>query len=141
MRSRNYPASPGGGPHSAHDSPIGPTPRTGPGYRRRVISWPHRTVGISLAASSLLGAGVRYGHVVLGRRRWLHHALYAATLTSSAGAAAVDAARARPTWPVAACTLGVLAALPATGGGSTAHLWVAAVATATYVVGTVVVTR
>lgn len=106
-----------------------------------MISRPHLSVGVSLVASSLLGAGVRSGRLDLGRRRWLHHALYAVTLASSLSAAVVDAVRGHPTWRVAAGTFGVLAVLPATGGGSHAHLMVAGSASATYVVGTIVVAR
>jgi len=56
-------------------------------------------------------------------------------------AVAVDAARGRPTWPVAAGTLGLLAVLPVTGGGSNSHLMVAGMASAVYLVGTLVVAR
>ncbi len=84
---------------------------------------------------------MRCGRLDLGRQRWLHHALYAATLASSAGATVADGARGRPTWPVAASTLGVLASLPATRGGSNAHLLVAGAASAVYLVGTVAVVR
>ncbi len=74
----------------------------------------HASVGVALAASSLLGAGVRSGRVELGERRWLHHVLYAASLATAAGAAITDGRTGRPTWPAAAATLGVLAVLPAT---------------------------
>lgn len=112
-----------------------------PGYRRRVISWQHLSVGATLAASSLLGTSVRTGRLDLGRQRWLHHALYAATLASAVGATVVDGAKRRPTWPIAAGTLGVLALLPATKGGSNAHVAVAAAASTVYVAGTIAVTR
>jgi len=128
--------------------PIGPVPidrdggsAAGLRYSRRVISWPHLSIGVTLAASSLLGAGVRSGRLELGGRGWPHHVLYAATLVSSVSAATVDAARGRPTWPVAAGTLGLLAFLPATGGGSDAHLMVAGAASVAYLAGTIVVTR
>lgn len=111
------------------------------GYRRRVISWQHLSVGATLAASSLLGTSVRTGRLDLGRQRWLHHALYAATLASAVGAAAVDGIKGRPTWPIAAGTLGVLTLLPATKGGSNAHVAVAATASTVYIVGTIAVRR
>lgn len=111
------------------------------GYRRRVTSWQHRSLGATLVASSLLGASVRSGRVDLGPRRWLHHALYAATVASAVGATVADGVKRRPTWPVAAGTLGVLAMLPSTKGGSKAHLAVAATASAVYVAGTIAVTR
>ena len=106
-----------------------------------MISLPHLSVGTALAASSLLGAGVRSGRVDLGERRWLHHALYAASLAAATGAAAVDSARGHPTWPVAASTLGVLLVLPATRGGSSAHVAVAIAASTVYAVGTIAVRR
>jgi hypothetical protein len=71
----------------------------------------------------------------------LHHALYAASLGTTAGAALVDAMNGRPTWPVAAGTFGVLALLPATRGGSTGHLAVAIAASSLYTVGTVSTAR
>jgi hypothetical protein len=106
-----------------------------------MISLAHLSAGTALAASSLLGLGVRTGHLELGRRRWLHHALYAASLGTTAGAALVDAMNGRPTWPVAAGTFGVLALLPATRGGSTGHLAVAIAASSLYTVGTVSTAR
>jgi hypothetical protein len=84
---------------------------------------------------------VRSGRIDLGDRRWLHHALYATSLAAAAGAAVVDGARARPTWPVDATALGVLLLLPATRGGSGAHVAVAIAATAVYGVGTIVTSR
>jgi len=111
------------------------------GYRRSVISRPHLLLGVALTASSALGASVRSGHLDLGRRRWLHHALYAASLMSAVGASTIDAARGRPTCPVSAGTLAVLAVLPSTRGGSQRHVVVAAVASSVYVIGTVVVIR
>jgi hypothetical protein len=62
-------------------------------------------------------------------------------LASAVGAIVADRAKRRPTWPIAAGTLGVLALLPATKGGSNAHVGVAATASAVYVVGTIAVTR
>jgi len=111
------------------------------GYRRRVISRPHISVGVALAASSLLGANVRSGRLDLGRQRWLHHALYAASLATAVGATVIDGSKRRPTWPVAASTLGVLALLPATKGGSGPHMAVAAAASIVYVAGTAFVSR
>ena len=102
-----------------------------------MISLPHLSVGATLAASTLLGVGVRSGRIDLGERGWLHHALYAASLAAATGAAVVDAARGRPTWPVAATTLGVLALLPTTRGGSCAHVSVAIAASAVYAAGTI----
>jgi hypothetical protein len=104
-----------------------------------VISMAHVSVGGALAASSLLGIGVRSGQVRLGRWRWLHHGLYATSLVAAATATTVDGARRRPTWPVAAATLGVLALLPTTHGGSRPHIGVATTATAVYVIGTAAV--
>jgi hypothetical protein len=101
-----------------------------------VISRPHISVGVALAASSMLGASVRSGRLDLGQQRWLHHALYAATLASALGAAVVDGRQRRSTWPIAAGTLGVLTLLPATKGGSGRHLAVAAAASLFYVAGT-----
>lgn len=106
-----------------------------------MISWQHLSVGATLAASSWLGASVRIGRLDLGRQRWLHHALYATTLASAVGATVVDGIKGRPTWPIAAGTLGVLALLPATKGGSNAHVAVAATASTVYVAGTIAVTR
>ena len=106
-----------------------------------MISMPHLSVGTALAASTLLGVGVRSGRIDLGERRWLHHALYAASLATATGAAVVDAARGRPTWPVAASTLGVLVLLPATRGGSGAHVAVAIAASTVYTLGTISVLR
>jgi hypothetical protein len=106
-----------------------------------MISLAHVSAGTALAASSLLGVGVRTGRLDLGGRRWLHHALYAASLGTAAGAALVDAATGRPTWPVAAGTLCVLALLPATRGGSTAHIGVAVAASSVYAVGTIATMR
>jgi hypothetical protein len=106
-----------------------------------VNSWPHASVGAALAASSVLGIGVRTGRIRLGRRRWLHHALYAASLTAAGGAAIVDRARERSTWPVAAATLGVLLTLPTTHGGTRPHIGIATAAATVYVVGTAVVSR
>jgi hypothetical protein len=102
-----------------------------------MISLPHLSVGAALAASSLLGVSVRSGWIDLGERRWLHHALYATSLAAATGAAVVDAVRGRPTWPAAASTLGVLAVLPATRGGSRSHVAVAIAATTVYAVGTI----
>ncbi len=102
-----------------------------------MTSWQHLSVGATLAASSLLGASVRTGRLELGRQRWLHHALYATTVASAVGAIVVDGATRRPTWPIAAGTLGVLALLPATKGGSHAHVAVAATASTVYVAGTI----
>lgn len=110
-------------------------------YRRRVISWPHISVGAALAASSLLGASVRTGRLDLGRQRWLHHALYATSLATAVAATLIDGSKRRPTWPVAAGTLGVLALLPATKGGSGPHVAVAAAASVVYVAGTALVSR
>jgi len=106
-----------------------------------VISRPHVLLGVALTASSALGSSVRSGRLDLGRWRWLHHALYAASLTSAVGASGIDAARGRPTWPVAAGTLTVLAVLPTTRGGSRSHVAVAATASAVYLIGTVAVAR
>jgi hypothetical protein len=106
-----------------------------------VISRPHISVGVALAASSLLGASVRTGRLDLGRQRWLHHALYAASMATALGATVIDRRKHRPTWPVAAGTLGVLTLLPATHGGSGPHLAVAAASSAVYVVGTAFVSR
>jgi hypothetical protein len=106
-----------------------------------VISGAHIAVGGALAASSLLGIGVRTGHIRLGRRRWLHHALYAASLTAAGGATVVDRSRDRPTWPVAAATLGVLLTLPTTHGGTRPHVGIATAAATVYVVGTAAVSR
>jgi hypothetical protein len=102
-----------------------------------MISAVHVSVGTALAASSLLGVAVRTGHVDLGARRWPHHSLYAASVITAASATLVDAGRGRSTWPAAASTLGVLAVLPATRGGSTAHVVVAVAATSVYVAGTI----
>jgi hypothetical protein len=110
-------------------------------YLEHMVSFAHVSAGAALAASSLLGVAVRTGLVDLGGQRWLHHALYAASLGTTAGAALVDAMNGRPTWPVAAGTLGVLTLLPATRGGSTGHVAVALAATAVYGVGTVATTR
>lgn len=101
-----------------------------------MISRPHVSVGVALAASSLLGLSVRTGRVTLGRRRWLHHGLYATSLATAAGATVFDGARGRSTWPVAAATLGVLMVLPATSGGTRPHIAVAAAAATLYVAGT-----
>jgi hypothetical protein len=106
-----------------------------------MISIAHGSAGTALAASSLLGLGVRTGRLDLGSRRWLHHALYAASIGTAAGATLLDAVSGRPTWPVAAGTLGVLALLPATRGGSTGHVAVALAASAVYAVGTIATTR
>lgn len=106
-----------------------------------MISLTHLSVGTTLAASSLLGAGVRTRRIDLGERRWLHHALYATSLAAAAGATVVDAARGRPTWIVAASTLGVLVVLPTTRGGSGPHVAVAVVASAVYTAGTIGVLR
>jgi hypothetical protein len=102
-----------------------------------MTSLPHLGVGTALAASSLLGIGVRSGRVDLGEFRWLHHALYATSLAAAAGAAVADGARGRSTWPVAAGVLGVLALLPTTRGGSGRHVAVAVAASTVYVVGTI----
>ena len=102
-----------------------------------MMSLPHLSVGTALAASTMLGVGVRSGRIDLGERRWLHHALYAASLAAATGASVVDAARGRPTWPVAASTLGVLLVLPATRGGSGAHVAVAIAASTVYAAGTI----
>lgn len=122
-------------PHEVDDG--GEWGRAGSGYRRRMISLPHLCVGTTLAASTLLGAGVRSGRIDLGERRWLHHALYAGSLAAATGAAVADAARGRPTWPIAASTLGVLVLLPATRGGSGAHMAVAIAASTVYAAGTI----
>ena len=106
-----------------------------------MISWPHISVGAALAASSLLGANVRTGRLDLGRQRWLHHALYATSLATAIGATVIDGSNRRPTWPVAASTLVVLALLPATKGGSGPHRAVAAAASVVYVAGTAFVSR
>ena len=106
-----------------------------------MTSWQHLSVGATLAASTLLGTSVRTGRLDLGRHHWLHHALYASTLASAAGATVVDGINGRPTWPIAAATLGVLALLPATKGGSSAHIGVAAAASTVFVLGTIAVTR
>lgn len=106
-----------------------------------MISLPHLSAGTALAASSLLGVGVRSGRVDLGERRWLHHVLYATSLATATGATVVDAARSHPTWPVAASTLGVLLLLPTTRGGSGAHVAVAIAASTVYAVGTISVLR
>ena len=106
-----------------------------------MISVPHLSVGTTLAASTLLGAGVRSGRIDLGKRHWLHHALYAASLAAATGAAVVDATKGRPTWPVAASTLGVLLVLPATRGGSGAHVAVAFAASTVYALGTISIQR
>ncbi len=101
----------------------------------------HAGAGAALAASSLLGVAVRSGRIELGERRWLHHLLYATSLATAAGAAVSDGRRGRPTWPVAAATLGVLAVLPLTRGGSVLHTTVAVIASVTYVGGTRATTR
>ena len=106
-----------------------------------MVSLAHGGVGVSLAASSLLGVGVRSGHIDLGSRRWLHHVLYATSLATAAGATVADVRRGRPTWPVAAATLAVLAVLPTTRGGSTGHLAVALAASAVYAGGTLSTAR
>ena len=106
-----------------------------------MITWAHLSVGTTLAASTLLGAGVRSGRIDLGERHWLHHALYATSLAAATAAAVVDAARGRPTWPIAASTLGVLLLLPTTRGGSSAHVVVAVAASAVYTAGTISVLR
>ena len=102
-----------------------------------MISLPHLSLGATLAASTLLGAGVRSGRIDLGERGWLHHALYAASLAAAIGAAVLDATGRRPTWPVAASTLGVLALLPTTRGGSGAHVATAVAASVVYTAGTI----
>jgi len=106
-----------------------------------VISRPHISLGAALAASSLLGASVRTGRLDLGRQRWLHHALFAASLATAIGATVVDGSKRRPTWPVAASTLGALVLLPATKGGTGSHLAVATAASIVYVAGTAHVSR
>ena len=127
-------------PWSVFDDDRRSGPHT-PGYRRCVTSWQHLSVGATLAASTLLGASVRTGRLDLGRHHWLHHALYAATLTAAAAATVADGINGRPTWPIAAGTLGVLALLPATKGGSSAHIGVATAASTVYVAGTIAMTR
>jgi predicted ferric reductase len=97
----------------------------------------HVSVGTALAASSLLGVAVRTGRLELGAWRWLHHALYAVSVLTAANATVIDAARGRSTWPAAATALGVLAVLPATKGGSNAHVAVAVAASTVYVAGTI----
>jgi hypothetical protein len=106
-----------------------------------MISAPHLGLGVALAASCALGVSVRSGRLELGRRRWLHHALYGTCVAGAIAATVIDAARSRPTWPVAAGTLGLLVALPATSGGSRAHLSVAAVTSAVYLTGSIAVVR
>ncbi len=106
-----------------------------------MISPVHASAGATLAASSLLGIAVRSGRIDLAGRRWPHHALYAASLATATGATLVEAAAGRRTWRVAAGTLGVLAVLPATRGGSTAHIAVALAASAFYAVGTMSATK
>ena len=106
-----------------------------------MISRPHISLGAALAASSLLGASVRTGRLDLGRLHWVHHAIYAASLATAIGATVIDGSKRRPTWPVAASTLGVVALLPATKGGSGPHLAVAAAASVVYVAGTAFVSR
>jgi hypothetical protein len=111
------------------------------GYGRHMISLAHVSAGAALAASSALGLAVRTGRLDLGSCRWLHHVLYAGALGTAAGATVVDAVSGRPTWPAAAGTLGVLALLPATRGGSNGHVAVALAASAVYAVGTLATTR
>jgi hypothetical protein len=101
-----------------------------------VTSRLHLAAGAALAASSMLGIGVRTRRLDLRGRTWIHHALYATALGTTVGAALTDARDRRPTWPTAAATLAVLATLPATSGGSRSHVAVAALATATYALGT-----
>jgi hypothetical protein len=106
-----------------------------------MISLAHAGAGAALMASSVLGIGVRTGRLELGRARWLHHALYATSLATAAGAAVVDARGRQPTWPAAAATLSVLAVLPRTQGGSGPHVAVAIAASAVYAAGTVAAQR
>jgi hypothetical protein len=106
-----------------------------------VISGAHIAVGGALAASSLLGIGVRTGRIRLGRQRWLHHALYAASLAAASGATIVVRSGERSTWPVAAATLGVLLTLATTHGGTRPHIGIATTAATVYVVGTAAVSR
>jgi hypothetical protein len=105
-----------------------------------MVSLAHGALGVSLAAASLLGVGVRTGRVELGPRRWLHHVAYATSLATAVGAVVIDGRRRRTTWPVAAATLGVLSLLPTTRGGSRLHLAVAVVASSVYAGGTIATT-
>ena len=132
---RNVPLRRLAEPHEVEDD--GEWGRAGSGYRRRMISLPHLSVGTTLAASTLLGVGVRSGRIDLGERRWLHHALYAASLATATGAAVIDATKGHPSWPVAASTLGVLLLLPTTRGGSGPHVALAIAASTVYAVGTI----
>lgn len=103
----------------------------------RVNTGLHVAAGTALVASSLVGLGVRTGRLDLGGRRWVHHALYAASLVSTGAAAATDVTTRRSTWPTTAATLAILATLPATRGGSHTHAGLAAIATGVYATGMV----
>ncbi len=105
-----------------------------------MVALSHLGLGATLAASTVLGTSVRMGRLDLGRRHWIHHALYGATMASAVVATISGRAERSRTWRVAGSTLGVLALLPATTGGSKAHMTVAAAASAVYVAGTIAVT-
>lgn len=89
-----------------------------------------RAAVASLASAVATGTGVQLGVIDTSRGRWIHHALYGATLVSCSAVAAIRPATQRQVSLAMVVTLAALAALSRTRGGSLGHGVVAGVAVA-----------
>jgi len=94
-----------------------------------------RLSGVTLASSVALGTAVRHLGLRLGRRAWIHHALFGASLTTSTAAAVLDRTNRPRHAAVSATVTGLLLLLPLTSGGSRPHGGVGLTALGAHVVG------
>jgi len=94
-----------------------------------------RLAGVTLASSVALGTAVRHLGLRLGRWRWIHHALFGASLATSTAAAALDRTNRPRRATVSAGVVGILLLLPLTSGGSRPHSRVGLTALGTHLVG------
>jgi len=83
---------------------------------------------VTLAAALAIGVGAQTGLIDTVRVRWIHHALFATATTACVATAGVAVARRDQTTPWALATVGALAVLPRTRGGSIQHGAVAGIA-------------
>lgn len=86
----------------------------------------------SLSSAVVTGTGVQLGVIDTSRLRWIHHALYGASLTSCAAVAAAGLATRRQVSPEIVVTMAALAAMFRTRGGTLGHGVVACLAVASY---------
>jgi hypothetical protein len=83
----------------------------------------------TLGAATATGLGAQLGVIDTSGVRWVHHGLYAASVTACVVAALVDVVGAGATRGVMAASLVTLGVLARTRGGSARHALLGAVAT------------